>query len=129
VKKATSILINAIFLITTVGFSFSVSTCPMLQTAHVSLSTQHSCCCHGNGSSDCCKHELRTIRITDNYAGSSGTQVASPTHHVISLIAFAAGAGYYNNSPFANAVETVNLHSPPPLSGSERCILFSTYRI
>jgi hypothetical protein len=128
VKKLTSIFISAIFLITSVGFSFSVSSCPMLQTAHLSLSTHHSCCCHGSASSDCCKHELYTIRITDNYAASSATQVSSPCHHIISLIAFATEADHINFH-FANAVETVNLHSPPPLSGYERCILFRTYLI
>jgi len=127
-KKVFSILFSAFFLVTSIGFTYTVSTCSMQKKADVSLSTRHSCCCSGNLGSGCCKHEVHFVKLTDSYTASNYAQVAAPFPQLIPVITpLIQLAGV--DSRFNNVVQTVNLHSPPPRSGIDRCTLFGIYLI
>src|SRR5262245_9127531 len=74
-KKAISILLIPLFLLTTGGFAFNMHFCKM-RGIDVSLNINKSSCC-GKKSMEggCCKNEVKVIKIKDNYSASSSLTV------------------------------------------------------
>lgn len=80
-KKITSILLVFVFLVSTLGLSFTVDYCPMKKDYSFSLQGEKSCCCKKSDENNCCNSKHVSFKkIEDNYVGSD---FQAPTSQVI----------------------------------------------
>lgn len=71
-KKAISILLAFVFLLSTLGISIGINYCPMKKSYSFSvIKKEKSCCCQSSNKKNCCKSQkIELKKIGDNYVPS-----------------------------------------------------------
>jgi hypothetical protein len=67
VKKLTAILLSALFLFNTLGFTLYNHYCPF-KGSSVSFFAERSCCCDNKMPDGCCENKTQQIKIKDSYS-------------------------------------------------------------
>lgn len=109
-KKSALILFIPVFLLTTGGITFNIHSCKMRGASDVSLAMhyQKSCCGSGAMDNNCCKNEIKTFKITDDYSFSGLINVIKNIAFInIDYPLFLANI--LENQSF----QKVSYHSPP----------------
>lgn len=109
-KKLGIYLFIPIFLLTTGGITFNIHSCKMRGASDVSLAMhyQKSCCGSKTMDNNCCKNEVKILKITDDYS-SSGLIHTTKNIAFINIDYPLFSANILENKSFQNS----SYHAPP----------------
>lgn len=111
-RKIAHILLIAVLLISTMGFSLSKHYCGT-RLVEVKINSEAKSCCGNGCKSNCCHNETIHFQLKDNFVGSPGLEIspALPTDLVLSsdLIAVLFSPQISDIDSFIEKAE-----SPPP---------------
>jgi hypothetical protein len=121
------ILLSAIFLITSIGFTYHVQTCEMMHISKVSLQEMKTCCGSSTMRNDCCKNESHTIKLKDDYTQSLVSFL--PTVFSNSIAILTSQKIHSGNKSDLYVVDFFLIHPPPLLPDAGYYILHRNIKI
>lgn len=124
IKKIATIFLTMIFIASAMGITINSHFCGSKLNS-VGL-TKQDCCCKKNSkmAKDCCKDEVQTIKITDNYYSSASADIKK-----IDIAPFILNAAPSVDPILLSKSTFLSYHSLPPPRGEDRVIVFRSLLI
>ncbi|WP_147202018.1 HYC_CC_PP family protein [Segetibacter aerophilus] len=124
-KKFFVTILTFIYLVTTTGATLHTHYC-MGKVFSVDFVKKDGCTkCGMQTSEDCCKDELKVIKVNDNHQQAINEISSAPAFAIVEK-QYTIAADTLSSTTLASAIYN---NSPPNSSGTSLCVLYCVFRI